>query len=66
MPASLEGYGPGSHAELGRRSGAHRSDMVRVLVELAERGLAERARLRGPGRDVVTISLRPETPEQAS
>ncbi|MGI5170494.1 MarR family winged helix-turn-helix transcriptional regulator [Spirillospora sp. CA-253888] len=41
--ASLQEYGPGSQAELSRRSGIYRSDMVGVLNELAERGLVERA-----------------------
>jgi len=41
--ASLQEYGPGSQAELSRRSGIYRSDMVAVLNELAERDLVERA-----------------------
>ncbi|MGC0318145.1 MarR family winged helix-turn-helix transcriptional regulator [Kitasatospora acidiphila] len=41
--ASLQEYGPGSQAELSRRSGIYRSDMVGVLNELAERNLVERA-----------------------
>jgi DNA-binding MarR family transcriptional regulator len=55
--ASLEEYGPGSQAELSRRSGIYRSDMVAVLNELAERGLVERAP--DPAdrrRNVITIS----------
>ncbi|MGH4028919.1 MarR family winged helix-turn-helix transcriptional regulator [Actinomycetota bacterium Odt1-20B] len=40
--ASLQEYGPGSQAELSLRSGIHRSDMVGVLKELAERQLVER------------------------
>ncbi|MGW6908188.1 MarR family winged helix-turn-helix transcriptional regulator [Streptomyces sp. NPDC054940] len=55
--ASLEEYGPGSQAELSRRSGIYRSDMVGVLNELAERDLVERAP--DPGdrrRNIITIS----------
>ncbi|MFH9689437.1 MarR family winged helix-turn-helix transcriptional regulator [Streptomyces sp. NPDC017413] len=57
--ASLQEYGPGSQAELSNRSGIHRSDMVGVLNELAERGLVERAP--DPAdrrRNVITISAR--------
>ncbi|AZQ32284.1 MarR family transcriptional regulator [Streptomyces cyaneochromogenes] len=57
--ASLQEYGPGSQAELSRRSGIYRSDMVAVLNELAERDLVERAP--DPGdrrRNVITISPR--------
>ncbi|WP_028812794.1 MarR family winged helix-turn-helix transcriptional regulator [Streptomyces flavidovirens] len=55
--ASLQEYGPGSQAELSRRSGIYRSDMVGVLNELAERDLVERAP--DPDdrrRNVITIS----------
>ncbi|UNS95310.1 MarR family transcriptional regulator [Streptomyces tubbatahanensis] len=57
--ASLQEHGPGSQAELSRRSGIYRSDMVGVLNELAERDLVER----GPDpedrrRNVITISAR--------
>ncbi|MGP3989874.1 MarR family winged helix-turn-helix transcriptional regulator [Streptomyces sp. 3N207] len=55
--ASLQEYGPGSQAELSRRSGIYRSDMVAVLNELAERDLVERAP--DPGdrrRNIITIS----------
>jgi MarR family transcriptional regulator, lower aerobic nicotinate degradation pathway regulator len=55
--ASLQEYGPGSQAELSRRSGIYRSDMVGVLNELAERDLVERAP--DPGdrrRNIITIS----------
>ncbi|MEV7506646.1 MarR family transcriptional regulator [Streptomyces sp. NPDC091201] len=41
--ASLEDLGPASQAELSRRTGIYRSDMVGVLNELAERGLVVRA-----------------------
>lgn len=57
--ASLQEYGPGSQAELSKRSGIHRSDMVGVLNELAERGLV--ARVPDPAdrrRNVITISTR--------
>ncbi|MFD5337644.1 MarR family winged helix-turn-helix transcriptional regulator [Streptomyces hawaiiensis] len=57
--ASLQEYGPASQAELSRRSGIYRSDMVGVLNELAERDLVERAP--DPAdrrRNVVTISPR--------
>ncbi|MFD7552282.1 MarR family winged helix-turn-helix transcriptional regulator [Streptomyces sp. NPDC059578] len=57
--ASLQEYGPGSQAELSGRSGIHRSDMVGVLNELAERDLVERAP--DPAdrrRNVITISAR--------
>ncbi|MFC8146436.1 MarR family winged helix-turn-helix transcriptional regulator [Streptomyces paradoxus] len=57
--ASLQEYGPASQAELSRRSGIYRSDMVGVLNELAARDLVERA----PDpvdrrRNVITISPR--------
>ena len=57
--ASLEEYGPGSQAELSRRSGIYRSDMVGVLNELTGRHLVERAP--DPGdrrRNIITISAR--------
>ncbi|KOU72616.1 MarR family transcriptional regulator [Streptomyces sp. MMG1533] len=55
--ASLQEYGPGSQAELSRRSGIYRSDMVGVLNELVERDLVERAP--DPGdrrRNIIVIS----------
>ena len=55
--ASLQEYGPASQAELSRRSGIYRSDMVGVLNELAERELVARAA--DPDdrrRNVITIS----------
>ncbi|MGW2277989.1 MarR family winged helix-turn-helix transcriptional regulator [Streptomyces sp. NPDC001770] len=41
--ATLDEFGPASQAELSRRTGIHRSDMVAVIGELADRGLAERS-----------------------
>ncbi|WP_327267685.1 MarR family transcriptional regulator [Streptomyces sp. NBC_01218] len=40
--ATLEEFGPASQAELSRRTGIHRSDMVAVINELAARGLVAR------------------------
>ncbi|MDH6576549.1 MarR family transcriptional regulator [Kitasatospora sp. MAP5-34] len=57
--ASLEEYGPGSQAELSRRTDIYRSDMVGVLNELAERDLVER--MPDPDdrrRNIITISTR--------
>jgi DNA-binding MarR family transcriptional regulator len=56
---SLQEHGPASQAELSRRSGIYRSDMVGVLNELAERDLVERAP--DPDdrrRNIITISTR--------
>lgn len=55
--ASLQEHGPGSQAELSRRSGIYCSDMVGVLNELAERDFIDRAP--DPGdrrRNTITIS----------
>lgn len=41
--ATLDEFGPASQAELSRRTGIYRSDMVTVINELAGRGLAERS-----------------------
>lgn len=41
--AALEEHGPASQAELGRRTGIDRSDIVATLDELAAAGLAARA-----------------------
>ncbi|GGV82442.1 MarR family winged helix-turn-helix transcriptional regulator [Streptomyces massasporeus] len=57
--ASLQEFSPASQAELSRRSGIYRSDMVGVLNELAERDLVERTP--DPAdrrRNVITISPR--------
>ena len=57
--AALDQYGPASQAELGRRTGIDRSDVVATLNELVERGLARRepdmADLR---RNVITMTKR--------
>ncbi|MFI7469256.1 MarR family winged helix-turn-helix transcriptional regulator [Nonomuraea sp. NPDC049646] len=55
--AALEEYGPASQAELGRRTGIDRSDMVATVNDLAGRALVERAP--DPGdrrRNIVTIT----------
>ncbi|MEV5982936.1 MarR family transcriptional regulator [Streptomyces sp. NPDC052114] len=57
--ASLQDHGPGSQAELSRRTGIYRSDMVGVLNELAGRQLVERAP--DPAdqrRNIITINTR--------
>ncbi|KAA6212346.1 MarR family transcriptional regulator [Streptomyces albofaciens JCM 4342] len=57
--AALLEHGPGSQAELSRRTGIYCSDMVGVLGELTERGLVERGP--DPGdrrRNIITISAR--------
>lgn len=41
--AAAEEYGPSSQADLGRRTGIDRSDMVATVNDLAERRLLERA-----------------------
>ncbi|GIH78150.1 MarR family winged helix-turn-helix transcriptional regulator [Planobispora longispora] len=41
--ASLQEFGPASQTELSRRTRIHRSDLVAVINELAERGFVERA-----------------------
>ena len=40
--ATLQESGPASQAELSRRTRIHRSDLVAVINELADRGLVER------------------------
>ncbi|MBO4270340.1 MarR family winged helix-turn-helix transcriptional regulator [Microbispora triticiradicis] len=57
--ATLEESGPASQAELSRRTGIYRSDLVAVINELTERGLVERAP--DPGdrrRNVITVTER--------
>ncbi|MEV6953383.1 MarR family transcriptional regulator [Streptomyces sp. NPDC051183] len=54
---ALEEFGPASQAELSGRTGIHRSDLVAVINELAERELVERAP--DPGdrrRNVITLT----------
>ncbi|WP_259404946.1 MarR family winged helix-turn-helix transcriptional regulator [Microbispora sp. H10830] len=41
--ATLKESGPASQAELSRRTGIYRSDLVSVINELTDRGLVERA-----------------------
>lgn len=41
--ATVEEYGPASQADLGRRTGIDRSDMVATVNDLAERRLLDRA-----------------------
>jgi DNA-binding MarR family transcriptional regulator len=41
--AALQEFGPASQVKLGRRTGMDRSDVVAVLNDLAQRGLAERS-----------------------
>ncbi|WP_328808524.1 MarR family winged helix-turn-helix transcriptional regulator [Nonomuraea montanisoli] len=55
--ATLEEAGPASQAELSRRTGVYRSDLVSVINELSARGLVERAP--DPGdrrRNVITLT----------
>ncbi|MFE2755531.1 MarR family winged helix-turn-helix transcriptional regulator [Actinosynnema sp. NPDC059335] len=55
--AALDEFGPASQAELGRRGGVDRSDVVATVNELAERGHVERRP--DPGdrrRNIVTIT----------
>jgi DNA-binding MarR family transcriptional regulator len=57
LMASLEEFGPLSQTELSDRSGLDRSDVVRWVDGLAERGLVERTR--DPGdrrRNVISIT----------
>jgi DNA-binding MarR family transcriptional regulator len=41
--AALDEFGPASQADLGRRTGIDRSDVVAALNELADRGLIQRS-----------------------
>jgi DNA-binding MarR family transcriptional regulator len=57
--AALDQYGPASQAELGRRTGIDRSDVVATLNDLVARGLAQRAPDPDDGRrNVVTMTGR--------
>ncbi len=42
LMAALEEFGPASQADLGRRGGLDRSDVVATVNELADRGFVER------------------------
>ncbi|GAB3834317.1 MarR family transcriptional regulator [Dactylosporangium cerinum] len=55
--AALADGGPASQAELGRRTGIDRSDVVAALNELADQQLIERPRI--PGTAGATSSPRP-------
>jgi MarR family transcriptional regulator, lower aerobic nicotinate degradation pathway regulator len=55
--AALEEFGPSSQAELGRRTGIDRSDVVAALNELVDDGLVQRSP--DPGdrrRNIITIT----------
>jgi DNA-binding MarR family transcriptional regulator len=55
--AALEEFGPASQADLGRRTGIDRSDVVAALNELAERGFIQRSPDPDDGRrNVITIT----------
>ncbi|MEA2283069.1 MAG: MarR family transcriptional regulator, lower aerobic nicotinate degradation pathway regulator [Solirubrobacteraceae bacterium] len=55
--AGLEEFGPASQADLGRRTGIDRSDVVAALNELADRGFIKRSPDPDDGRrNVVTIT----------
>ncbi|SHL25419.1 MarR family winged helix-turn-helix transcriptional regulator [Actinacidiphila paucisporea] len=55
--AALQEYGPASQAELSRRAGVYRSDMVAVLNELADGGHVRRTPDRDDKRrNVITIT----------
>jgi DNA-binding MarR family transcriptional regulator len=57
--AALQEHGPASQAELSRRAGLYRSDMVAVLNELADAGYVERTPdLADKRRNVITITGR--------
>ena len=57
--AALDQYGPASQADLGRRTGIDRSDVVATLNELVGRGLARRKPdLSDRRRNVVTLTKR--------
>src|SRR4051794_8723097 len=55
--AALEEFGPASQADLARRTGIDRSDVVAALNELEDRGLVKRsADLDDRRRNVITIT----------
>jgi MarR family transcriptional regulator, lower aerobic nicotinate degradation pathway regulator len=57
--AVLEDAGPASQAELSRRTGIYRSDMVAVVNELTDRGMVERAPdPQDRRRNVITLTER--------
>jgi DNA-binding MarR family transcriptional regulator len=57
--AALEQYGPASQADLGRRSGIDRSDVVATLNDLVDRKLARREPDQADRRrNVVTLTTR--------
>lgn len=57
--AALDELGPASQADLGRRSGIDRSDVVTTVDDLVVRGLARRAPDPADGRrNVITITRR--------
>ena len=57
--AALDQYGPASQADLGRRTGIDRSDVVAALNELVERGLARREPDHADRRrNVITLTKR--------
>ena len=57
--AALDQYGPASQADLGRRTGIDRSDVVATLNDLVERGLAQREPdMADRRRNVITMTER--------
>jgi MarR family transcriptional regulator, lower aerobic nicotinate degradation pathway regulator len=55
--AALQEFGPASQAELGRRTGMDRSDVVAAVNELVGRGLADRSPDPADGRrNIITIT----------
>ena len=57
--AALDQYGPASQADLGRRTGIDRSDVVATVNELVERGLARREHDHADRRrNVITLTTR--------
>jgi DNA-binding MarR family transcriptional regulator len=55
--AALDQYGPGSQADLGRRTGIDKSDIVATLNDLVSSGLAQREPDPADGRrNVVTLT----------